>query len=57
MTLDEEATRVAQHEMDYDRGILLIDHLGLDELETEEIRRIKREGYNQRVGLAYAMAR
>ena len=41
-TLEGEAARVAQHEMDYNRGILLIDYFGLDELETEEMRRIER---------------
>ena len=40
VTLEGEAVRAAQHEMDYDRGILLLDHLVLDELETGEMRRI-----------------
>eukprot|EP00985_Skeletonema_marinoi_P008231 scaffold3691_cov79-Skeletonema_marinoi.AAC.2 len=32
ITLRGELARCAQHEMDHDRGILIVDHVGLDEL-------------------------
>ena len=32
ITLRGELARCAQHEMDHDRGVLIVDHVGLDEL-------------------------
>jgi peptide deformylase len=34
ITLRGELARCAQHEMDHDRGVLIVDHVGLDELLT-----------------------
>lgn len=56
-----EASRCLQHEMDHDRGILITDHLPLDELphtiiETKEplnMREIEAKGHQQRMAQAY----
>jgi peptide deformylase len=56
-----EASRCLQHEMDHDRGILIIDHLMLDELpivvnETKvplNMREIETNGHQQRMSQAY----
>lgn len=49
-----EAARAAQHELDHDRGILVLDHVGLDELESDVMRTIERAGHEERMELAYA---
>lgn len=49
-----EASRCVQHELDHDRGILVTDHVGLEELENDVMRTIERPGHDQRMVLAYA---
>jgi peptide deformylase len=48
-----EQSRCIQHEMDHDRGILITDHVGLEELESDTMRRIEERGHEQRMALAY----
>jgi len=54
ITLHGELARAAQHEMDHDRGILILDHVTLEELETDDMRRIEGYGHDARMALAYA---
>lgn len=54
--LTGEAARAAQHELDHDRGILTLDHVGLDELENDVMRSIEREGHDERQALAFSRA-
>ena len=49
-----ELARAAQHEMDHDRGILILDHVGADEMENAQMWDIEKEGHNMRMALAYA---
>ncbi len=49
-----EQSRCLQHELDHDRGILITDHVGLDELENDLMRRIETVGHDRRQTLAYA---
>jgi peptide deformylase len=49
-----EVARAAQHELDHDRGILVTDHVSLDELESDVMRSIEQPGHDQRMALAYA---
>lgn len=49
-----EASRCAQHELDHDRGILVTDHVGLEELESDLMRLVERPGHDERMQLAYA---
>jgi len=49
-----ELARAAQHEMDHDRGILVLDHVGVDELENAQMRAIEMEGHDMRMALAYS---
>jgi peptide deformylase len=51
--LTGETARAAQHELDHDRGILVTDHVALDELASETMRRIERPGHESRMALAY----
>ena len=52
--LKEEAARAAEHELDHDRGILILDHVGLEEMETDAMRSIEWEGHSERMTLAYS---
>jgi peptide deformylase len=52
--LEGEVARAAQHELDHDRGILMTDHVSLDELENDLMRSIEEPGHDQRMVLAYA---
>lgn len=52
--LEGELARCLQHELDHDRGILITDHVGMNELESDRMRCIEREGHEQRQELAYA---
>lgn len=54
INLEGELARAAQHEMDHDSGILIVDHVALDELESEDMRRIERFGHEDRMKVAYA---
>lgn len=51
-----ELARAAQHELDHDRGILVTDHVDIDELESAEMRAIETEGHDMRMALAYSRA-
>ena len=51
-----ETARAAQHEMDHDRGILVLDHVGMDEMENGLMRAIETEGHDIRMALAYSRA-
>ena len=55
ISLKGEMARALQHELDHDRGILIVDHVGLEELEAESqiMRRIEEDGHDQRQLLAY----
>jgi peptide deformylase len=48
-----ELARALQHEMDHDRGILVTDHVTLDELESDQMRLIERPGHEIRMAVAY----
>lgn len=48
-----EAARALQHEYDHDRGILITDHVDLNELETTLMQDIERPGHAQRMMVAY----
>ncbi|CAJ1964550.1 unnamed protein product [Cylindrotheca closterium] len=52
--LSGELARCLQHELDHDRGILITDHVGLNDLESDDMRRIEREGHDRRQALAYS---
>jgi len=43
-----EAARCIQHELDHDRGILTVDHIGFDEMESDVMRQIERDGHADR---------
>lgn len=53
--LKGELARAFQHELDHDRGILILDHVSLDELEEESVvmRMIEEKGHEERQYLAY----
>jgi peptide deformylase len=53
MRLRGEQSRCIQHELDHDRGILITDHIGLEEMEND-MRKIESEGHDQRMKLAYS---
>jgi peptide deformylase len=53
ITLSHELSRALQHEMDHDRGILILDHIGLDEMESEQMRQIEMKDHSKRMHLAY----
>jgi peptide deformylase len=48
-----KAARAALHELDHDRGILVTDHVGLEEMENDIMRQIERPGHSERMILAY----
>jgi peptide deformylase len=54
--LTGEAARAAQHELDHDRGILTLDHIGFEEMENDTMRSIERPGHSERQSLAYSRA-
>lgn len=51
-----EPARATQHEMDHDRGILVLDHVGVEEMENAQMRAIETEGHSLRMALAYSRA-
>ena len=56
ISLDGELARCVQHEMDHDRGILLVDHIDLGEMEGGEsgtMATLERENHSLRMTLAY----
>ena len=50
----KEQSRCLQHELDHDRGILITDHVGLDELENDVMRTIEQKDHDRRQLLAYS---
>ncbi len=53
-TLNGELARALQHEMDHDRGILILDHVDLDSLESTIMKQIEEDGHGKRMALAYS---
>ena len=53
-TLKGELARALQHEMDHDRGILILDHVDLESLESSAMKEIEKDGHEQRMTLAYS---
>lgn len=49
-----EMARAVQHELDHDRGILITDHVDMEELENDAMRAIESIGHRDRMTLAYA---
>jgi len=48
-----ETARALQHELDHDRGLLVTDHVSLEELESDVMRAIERPGHEERMARAY----
>ena len=48
-----EQARAVQHECDHDRGILITDHVGADEMRDESMWMIEKGGHNERQAKAY----
>lgn len=53
ITLNGELARAAQHEMDHDRGILILDHVGLEDMESDKMRLLETDGHDDRQVLAF----
>lgn len=53
ITLRGELSRAFQHEFDHDRGILLLDHISLDEMDSR-MRNIETKGHDERTILAFS---
>lgn len=53
-TLNGELARALQHEMDHDRGILILDHVDLESLESETMKEIEKDNHGKRMLLAYS---
>jgi peptide deformylase len=49
-----ELARAAQHELDHDRGILVLDHVDMNEMENAKMRAIEQNGHELRMALAYS---
>lgn len=54
IALQGEQARCLQHELDHDRGILITDHVSLDDLENDVMRNIEANGHDERQVLAYS---
>lgn len=54
--LHGELARCVQHELDHDRGILTLDHISLDEMESPTVRLIEKAEHISRMNIAYARA-
>jgi len=52
--LQGELARALQHELDHDRGIMILDHVGMNELENDDMRIIEQDGHNERQKQAYS---
>ena len=52
ISLDRELARCVQHEMDHDRGVLIVDHIDLDEMEGT-MAMIERKNHPLRMASAY----
>lgn len=53
VTLNGELARAAQHEMDHDRGILILDHVGLEDMESDKMRLLETDGHRDRQLVAF----
>lgn len=53
ITLIDDMARTVQHEMDHDRGILILDHIGLEEMESDEMRQLEMDGHDKRMEAAF----
>lgn len=53
MRLNGEPARAFQHEFDHDRGILITDHIGLEDMNTM-MGAIERRGHTERMTVAYS---
>lgn len=51
--LTGEDARAIQHECDHDRGILITDHVGIEEMRDDTMWMIEKEGHYQRQEKAY----
>mmetsp|Transcript_31668 Transcript_31668/g.47202 ORF Transcript_31668/g.47202 Transcript_31668/m.47202 type:complete len:440 (-) Transcript_31668:115-1434(-) len=51
--LEGELSRAAQHEMDHDRGVLILDHVSLDEMSNDIMRMLESRGHEERMLRAY----
>ena len=49
-----EAARAFQHEFDHDRGILITDHVGYDEMDEDGMVAIEARGHSMRMAIAYS---
>lgn len=56
MKLQGEMARAAQHELDHDRGILTLDHIGFEEMENDVMRSIEQQGHEERQQVAFSRA-
>jgi len=52
--LEGEPARAFQHEYDHDRGILITDHVGFEDMESDLMASIERDGHQTRMLLAYS---
>lgn len=52
--LTDELSRAFQHELDHDRGVLIVDHVGLDELESDDMKRIEAKDHSKRQAMAFS---
>jgi peptide deformylase len=52
ITLDGELARAFQHELDHDRGVLIVDHIGLDEMDPR-MRFIEHIDHDQKMEKAF----
>jgi peptide deformylase len=53
VTLDGELARAFQHEFDHDRGVLIVDHIGLEEMEPN-MRLIEKFDHGKRMEAAFS---
>lgn len=52
VTLEKELSRAFQHEMDHNRGVLIVDHVGLDEMDPF-MRKIETSDHAKKMEIAY----
>jgi len=48
-----ETARALQHEINHERGILVTDHMSLEELESDVMCAIERPGHKEHMARAY----
>lgn len=52
VTLNGELARAFQHELDHDRGVLIVDHIGLDEMDPR-MRFIEHVDHDKKMEIAF----